>query len=292
MIKHTDINQLDDIVTYESYKLVGLFNKDGEALLPYNTPVSKEGFMKRWGQIKNRLLSAGLPQGTYEIRAKAFNKAAAVPDTFQVYKDSTTAPGQDNIKDQGAPGLNFPENIDIIWLRTEIVKLQYEIKFKDQEIDILNKKVLELNTYISEIEKELSEYETEKADTPAPIAEPAAAAGSQWTNIIVQALPVLDKWFEQKKEELELKKKEITLQENAQKRAFMFKQQFQKQQQSKEQNPDDKFIFESLSEIDNYLKAADLNQTETLEFFNKLSVDQPGLYKEAIQFINEVMPQQ
>jgi len=79
-----DIKDIKKIKREQDYKFLGLFDQNDDAIIKFNS--NKSTVDKRLTEIEKRLLSEGLPDGYYKIKAKNTGGKDVVPDNYMVLK--------------------------------------------------------------------------------------------------------------------------------------------------------------------------------------------------------------
>jgi hypothetical protein len=189
------IDQFKQIQANQNYKYIGLFNQQGQALIPFNTNKTSPG--ERLREIEIRLLSEALPDGYYFIKCKNTVYVKTPSDDYAIKKgeqlsENTMAPIQIIEKPVFQPEVLSYEGA--LKLQVELERLKMENMHLKREIENLKVEVEE--------NKLLSEEE-----------EPTAMQTAQsWLQEILSiGAPLLDKHFQLKERSLELKAHELRM---------------------------------------------------------------------------------
>lgn len=188
-MKLFSIEQIKEIQGKQNYRYLGLFDQQGRAIIPFNT--NKGNPFERLKEIETRLLSEALNDGYYFVKGKNVISKNGATDDFCIRK------GEQLAEASPAPVIIEKQSFQPEVLTYEgALKLQVELERLKLENKSLKEKVIELTDQLSAKET-LSE-----AEEPAPI--------TSWIEQLTQlAVPMLDKHFELKQQQLALKAMEL-----------------------------------------------------------------------------------
>lgn len=192
------IDQFKTIQNNQNYKYIGLFNQQGQALVPFNS--NKQTPAQRLREIETRLLSEALPDGYYFIKCKNTVYTKTPSDDYAIMKgEQLSEPGQEIAPIQIIEKPVFqPEVLSYsgaLKLQVDLERLKMENANLKREIDDL-KIEIEENRLLSEEEETPSLMQNAKS----------------WLEEIMQiGAPLLDKHFQLKERSLELRAHELRL---------------------------------------------------------------------------------
>lgn len=199
-MKLYNIEQFKQIQANQQYKYVGLFNQQGQALIPYNN--NKQTSADRLREIETRLMSEAMTDSFYYIKCKNTVYKNVPPDSFAI-----TTKEQLN---ESAP-INPVQIIEKPVFQPEV--LSYEGALKLQvELERYKMENLHLKREISELKQQLEENKvlSEEEETPSLMEN----AKSWLEEILSIGAPLLDKHFQLKERQLELRAHELRMIQN------------------------------------------------------------------------------
>jgi hypothetical protein len=191
-------DQFKQIQGNQQYKYVGLFNQQGQALVPYNN--NKQTSADRLREIETRLMSEAMTDSFYYIKCKNTVYKHVPPDSFAITKkeqlneNSSVAPIQIIEKPVFQPEVLSYEGA--LKLQVEVERLKMENLHLKREVGQL-KQEIEDNKLLSEEEEE----------TPSLMDN----AKSWLEEIMSIGAPLLDKHFQLKERQLELRAYELKM---------------------------------------------------------------------------------
>jgi hypothetical protein len=190
------IEQFKSIQENQKYKYIGLFNQQGQGLIPFNT--NKTTPAQRLREIETRLTSEALPDGYYFIKCKNSVYKATPSDDYAILK-----------------GEQLSENKTQVIAPVQIVEKQafqpevltYDGALKLQvELERLKFENSNLKKQIEQLENEIEEKTVLSEDAEPSVMENA----KNWlTEILAIGAPLLDKHFALKEQALQLKAYEL-----------------------------------------------------------------------------------
>tara|TARA_R100000655_G_scaffold109244_1_gene163233 strand:+ start:4275 stop:5117 length:843 start_codon:yes stop_codon:yes gene_type:complete len=187
-----NIEDVDKILNEGGYKHISLTDKDNITIIPFNS--NKIPVQKRALEIKKRLESFACGPGYYSLKCKNNITKTAHVDSYMIQK-----PKDENLAEEIAPGIVYEEKIvsPNVCSYEEALKMQVENEKLKIENAILQKNCEELETSLKQLEEDLNEQQLlSEEENPT----------KSWLNQVLEVgLPMLDKHFELKQKELELK---------------------------------------------------------------------------------------
>jgi len=191
------IDQFKQIQANQNYKYIGLFNQQGQPLIPFNS--NKLSASERLREIETRLLSEALPDGYYFIKCKNTVYVKTPSDDYAIRKGEqlsenaqTVAPVQIIEKPVFQPEVLSYQGA---------LKLQVEVERLKMENSNLKREIENLKVEIEE-NKLLSEEE----------APGLMQNAKSWLEDIMSiGAPLLDKHFQLKERQLELRAHELRM---------------------------------------------------------------------------------
>jgi hypothetical protein len=188
------IKDIYDIQKEQGYKYIGLFDQQGNKVIPFNSNASSSN--DRLKEIETRLTSAGLQDGFYNICCKNALKGGTA-DNYMIKKgenlsESTNA----NIPIVQTLPPDLLSYAQALKLNVEVERLKLENAAQKKEIENLKKELIENQSFMSEEEED---------NTPGML-ENAKTFMSEAMGFIA---PLLDKHFELKEKQLGLQAVQI-----------------------------------------------------------------------------------
>ena len=191
-----DINKFKEIQKDQKYKHIGLFNRDGAALVRFNS--TNKTPADRLEMIEKRLSSPTLTDEYYIIKGKNNTQADTITDDYIIVNENIKPMLKEEINGAFIPPIvgdkvyNFREGIE---LNSKLVRLEIETANLISEVK-------ELKEIISDLENQLEDVEALEETKENPIQD-------FLKETLKTAAPLLDKYFE-------LKERKIQLAENQQ----------------------------------------------------------------------------
>lgn len=188
-MKLFSIEQVKEIQNKQNYRYLGLFDQSGRAIIPFNT--NKGNPTERLREIETRLLSEALNDGYYFVKGKNVISKNGATDDFCIRKGEMLAEAT------APPVIIEKQNFQPEVLTYEgALKLQVELERLKLENQNLKNRIQDLEDQIAENDN-LSE-------------EAAQSSTSSWLEQLTQlAVPMLDKHFALKEQQLALKAMEL-----------------------------------------------------------------------------------
>lgn len=188
------IKDIFDIQKEQAYKYIGLFDQQGNKVIPFNSNATSSN--ERLKEIETRLCSAGLADGFYNICCKNALKGGAA-DNYMIKKgenlgESITA----NIPIVQTLPPDLLSYAQALKLNVDVERMKLENSALKKEIEQLNKQLIENQTLLSEEEENAAPGMLENAKTFL----------SEAMGFIA---PLLDKHFELKEKQLGLQAVQI-----------------------------------------------------------------------------------
>jgi len=192
------IDQFKTIQNNQNYKYIGLFNQQGQPLIPFNS--NKQTPAQRLREIETRLTSEALPDGYYFIKCKNTVYTKTPSDDYAILKgDQLSETVQEVAPVQIIEKPVFqPEVLSY----SGALKLQVDLERLKMENSALKREIEELRTEIEET-RLLSEEE----ETPGLM----QSAKSWLEEIMSIGAPLLDKHFQLKERQLEIRAHELRM---------------------------------------------------------------------------------
>ena len=195
------IEQFKTIQQNQNYKYIGLFNQQGQGLIPFNT--NKTTPAQRLREIETRLMSEALPDGYYFIKCKNSVYKSTPSDDYAIFK-----------------GQQLSENKTQVIAPVQIVEkpafqpevLTYEGALKLQvELEKLKLENANLKEKINELEIAIEDKTVLSEEAQPSMMENA----KNWlVEILSIGAPLLDKHFALKEQALQLKAYELKTLQN------------------------------------------------------------------------------
>ena len=188
------IKDIFDIQKEQGYKYIGLFDQQGNKVIPFNSNASSSN--DRLKEIEKRLTSAGLQDGFYNICCKNALKGGTA-DNYMIKKgenlgESTNA----NIPIVQTLPPDLLSYAQALKLNVEVERMKLENAALKKDIENLKKELIENQSFMSE---------EEENNTPGML-ENAKTFMSEAMGFIA---PLLDKHFELKEKQLGLQAVQI-----------------------------------------------------------------------------------
>ena len=192
------IDEFKTIQNNQNYKYIGLFNQQGQTLVPFNSNKQTPG--QRLREIETRLMSEALPDGYYFIKCKNTVYTKTPSDDYAILKgNKLSEPGTEVPTVQIIEKPSFqPEVLSY----SGALKLQVDLERLKMENTALKRELEDLKTEIEEA-RLLSEEE----ETPSLMQN----AKSWLEDIMSIGAPLLDKHFQLKERQLELRAHELRM---------------------------------------------------------------------------------
>ena len=262
-----NIEDVDKILNEGGYKHISLTDKDNVTIIPFNS--NKIPVQKRALEIKKRLESFACGPGYYSLKCKNNITKTAHVDSYMIQK-----PKDENLSEEIAPGIVYEEKIvsPNVCSYEEALKMQVENERLKIENAILKKNCEELEASLKQLEEEINEAEMLADESPT----------KSWLNQVLEVgLPMLDKHFELKQRELELKA--ISIPGASETRPAIPEQKVV----NPERNKFETFVlsYEGKPEYD-FLADTYNNAQSPDDFMNKIKSYNPGLYEDCLAFLN------
>lgn len=187
-----------------NFKHVGLFNSNGDKIIPFNS--NKVPLQKRLDEIQARLESSTIPDGMYIVKAKTYISNATVPTEYCIQKDTGQPPEITTTMNEngqnsgiGPQMLSYKEALDM-QVENNTLKFQLEqqeLKMAEllQRMDSIQQEheALQLTNEALEVEQQTLED------------EPQGTSTGEWIAKMVEyATPILEEHFELQHRKLEL----------------------------------------------------------------------------------------
>lgn len=268
------LEQFKKINEDQQYKHIGLFNKNGDPLVRFNS--TNKGPKERLEMIEKRLSSPSLTDEYYVIKGKNNTQGDTISDEYIIENEKITMSENNNapqtlnghVSPVGNKVYNFKEGIE---LNSKLIRLEIENKY-------LETRIKELENTIKDLEDQLEETTLLDENKENPIQD-------FLTETIKTAAPLLDKYFE-------LKERKIQLSENnylAQAPAPAPENNFRNLNKEGADLLDEKikmFILQQAPEDQDTLKQM-YNSSSTLDgFFTQLQQMDPELLEYCKSFMN------
>jgi predicted RNase H-like nuclease (RuvC/YqgF family) len=186
-----DINKFKEIQKDQKYKHIGLFNRDGAALVRFNS--TNKTPADRLEMIEKRLSSPTLTDEYYIIKGKNNTQADTITDDYIIINENVKPMLTEQTNGAFIPPIvgdkvyNFREGIE---LNSKLVRLEIENAN-------LNAEVKELKEIISDLENQIEEVETLEETKENPLQD-------FLSETLKTAAPLLDKYFELKERKIQL----------------------------------------------------------------------------------------
>lgn len=200
------INDFKNVQKTQKYKHLGLFTKEGDCIIKFNT--AKMSPTTRMGHIETRLQSPTLQDDYYIIKAKSQNRNDIKTDDYKIECENKIKIESELIPPPPpAPVLSEAPIIPTGYTFKQ--SLELEVKCKQLEVDLTqaNKTIEELEKIVEELEEELLEEKENLSDNSTPA----------WATMIQESLttlaPIMDKHFE-------LRERKLNILESQQKNNF------------------------------------------------------------------------
>ena len=200
-MNYKNLTELKKVLSGDIYRHVGLYTADGQKIKPFNTKIAS--YPDNVKDILNYLGSDIVEPGLYIIKLKKTYSGAAQEYGYNkgnvtLTEKTEIMPRQSlyNIPDDFTQAINHPA-----------VKLQADITRLELENEDLQRQIEELNEYIGELEQKLTDQTLSEAPK-----EPSTfdAAKSFLTELVSFGAPLLDKHFELKQQQLEIRRAQIS----------------------------------------------------------------------------------
>jgi len=188
------IKDIFDIQKEQAYKYIGLFDQQGNKVVPFNSNATSSN--ERLKEIETRLCSAGLADGFYNICCKNALKGGAA-DNYMIKKGENL--GESNTANIPIVQTLPPDLLSYaqaLKLNVDVERMKLENSALKKEIEQLNKQLIENQTLLSEEEENAAPGMLENAKTFL----------SEAMGFIA---PLLDKHFELKEKQLGLQAVQI-----------------------------------------------------------------------------------
>jgi hypothetical protein len=193
-MKVYSIDQFKGIQDQQNYKYIGLFNAQGQTIIPINT--NKTTTAQRLREIETRILSEALPDGYYFIKCK--NTVTKVPtDDYAILKGNKLSEDQ--------PSITPVQVIEKPVFQPEVLTYEGALKLQIN----LERLKLENENLKREIEGLRSEIEENKLLSEENEPSIIDNAKSWLQEILSIGAPLLDKHFALKEQQLQLKAYEL-----------------------------------------------------------------------------------
>ena len=193
-MKVYSIDQFKDIQNQQQYKYIGLFNAQGQTIIPINT--NKTTTATRLREIETRILSEALPDGYYFIKCK--NTVTKVPtDDYAILKGNKLSEDQAPITPVQV--IEKPVFQPEVLTYEGALKLQVNLERLKLENENLKREIESLKSEIEENKLLSEENEPSIMDN----------AKSWLQEILSIGAPLLDKHFALKEQQLQLKAYEL-----------------------------------------------------------------------------------
>lgn len=196
-----DIKDIKKIQKAQDYKFVGLFDVNDNPIIKFNPNKASVG--KRLREIETRLLSEGLPDGYYHVKAKNTVSKTVIPDSYLVMKGdgATTLEEQAPLQNGTVTILQQPsENASKDHLLTYDNALKLEIKVAKLEMENLA-----LTNDNNKLEDKIEELEKADLLSENPTATLASNSMTFIENIVEMAAPLWDKHLDVKEKTLRVR---------------------------------------------------------------------------------------
>jgi hypothetical protein len=189
------IDQFKNIQDQQNYKYLGLFNAQGNVIIPIST--NKTTTAQRLREIETRLMSEALPDGYYFIKCKNSVVKTTPTDDYAILKGNKLSEDQPQI--QPVQVIEKPVFQPEVLTYDSALKLQVQLERLKLENQHLKQEIESLKSEIEE-NKLLSEEE-----------QPSIMdnAKSWLQEILSIGAPLLDKHFQLKEQQLQLKAYEL-----------------------------------------------------------------------------------
>lgn len=186
------LDQFKNINKDQQYKHIGLFNKNGDPLVRFNS--TNKSPEERLEMIEKRLSSPSLTDEYYIIKGKNNTQGDTISDEYIIENVNTMSENQTtpptlsgHAQPIGNKVYNFKEGIE---LNSKLIRLEIENKY-------LETRIKELEETIKDLEEQLEETTLLDENKENPIQD-------FLTETIKTAAPLLDKYFELKERKIQL----------------------------------------------------------------------------------------
>lgn len=262
-----NIKDVDKILNEGGYKHISLTDKDNVTIIPFNS--NKIPVDKRALEIKKRLESFACGPGYYSLKCKNNITKSAHVDSYMILK-----PKDENLAEEIAPGIVYEEKIvsPNVCSYDEALKMQVENeKLKIENANYIMQ-ITDLKDALEQLENELDEVQT---------LEDKDNKGSWLEQVLEVGLPMLDKHFKLKQQELELKAISIPGAPN----------NYPEIPENKVTNPERTdfetwvMTYQGKPEFD-FLADCYNGANSQEDFINKIKSSNPGLYEDCLAYLN------
>jgi hypothetical protein len=264
------IDQFKTIQNNQNYKYIGLFNQQGQALIPFNSNKQTPG--QRLREIETRLMSEALPDGYYFIKCKNTVYTKTPSDDYAIKKGDQLS---ESVEVAPVQIIEKPAFQPEVLSYSGALKLQVDLERLKMENANLKREIDDLKIEIEE-NKLLSEEE----ETPSLMQN-----AKSWLEDIMQiGAPLLDKHFQLKERQLELRAHELRmLQANKPERPMQKPETEMRAEQNKSSIENIIMTFQDQPEI--YNKLADFYNTaqNVEEFLHNVKMFNDQIYNQFAQ---------
>lgn len=191
------VDQFKQIQNNQNYKYIGLFNQQGQAIINFNS--NKQTPAQRLREIETRLMSEALPDGYYFIKCKNTVYGKTPSDDYAIRKGEQLS---EQVEVVPAQIIEKPAFQPEVLSYSGALKLQVDLERLKLENAALKRELEDLKTEVEEA-RLLSEEE----ETPSLMQN----AKSWLEDIMIIGAPLLDKHFQLKERQLELRAHELRM---------------------------------------------------------------------------------
>ena len=198
---------LDELKNYlhsDLYKYCSLKSVNNKIIVPYN---SKNSYLETGEEILNKLQNDLLPDGTYKLCFKT--TVNQQPFEYGYTKGKAVVMSENNNNNFSPIHLNIPPDFSQA-VEHPAVKLQSEIaRLKIENENLLNE-VEELTKQLEELEEEIKAKQTLSEEALAN--NKFETARTFFGEIMQVGVPLLDKYFQQKDQQIEIERQRLNMQ--------------------------------------------------------------------------------
>ena len=271
-MKTYEITDIPKIISEGGYKYCALYSQAGNKIIPYNS--NRIDVQDRCKEIIRRIEKGGLPDGYYCIKCKTSYSANATADNFYIYNGVF----EDQVIEPTATIIEEKEVSPNVLTYESALKLNVELA----SLKLENKN---LKNQIEKLEFELSECNDMETleDGPKTSMEHLKDMAE---NLISIGAPIMDKYFQNKQMELQLKAQSIQIPGQMPGNFQGFNTQANPETKQTNQKFEsylspqlEEFIFspEHNEENSQMLEALFYNSEDDQDFLTKLNDNNPGL---------------
>jgi hypothetical protein len=261
------IDQFKQIQNNQNYKYIGLFNQQGQPLIPFNS--NKTTTAQRLREIETRLMSEAIPDGYYYVKCKNSVYKTTPSDDYAILKGEKLSEQTPQVTPLIVEKPIFQPEVltyeGALKLQIELERYKLENANLKREIESLNSEIEE-NRLLSEENEQPSLMENAK----------------NWLQEILSiGAPLLDKHFQLKEQQLQLRAYELNqLQGNRPPKPMQKPEQELRPEQNK--NSIENIIMTFQNNPETYNKLADFynNAQNEEEFLHNVRMYDEEIYKQ------------